>query len=336
MVSEMGRRRGLVLGCGGTLGAAWTIAALLEIERALGWDARTASVIVGTSAGAELAALLGTGVSVRAIFDAAVGAAAADPALVRHFASPPASIPPWPRARFGPALSARLALQNVRARLSVLGAPRPPAVPWLVALAALAPEGRADAGFLDALVDARVPRGAWASHPAVYAIAVDLETGARVAFGKDAGVGAIPRRPALRDAVRASWAIPGWFPQVVIEGRRYVDGGVASPTSLDLLVDEGLDEIVVVAPMASQAQGARGGLGRAEGVLRRAMTATLDAEVKQLEATGVRVTRVEPTAEELAAMGPHFMDRTRRLSVLEASLRSTRENLERLGEGARP
>lgn len=331
----MRKRRGLVLGCGGTLGAAWTIAALLEIERSLGWDARTASVIVGTSAGAELAALLGTGVSVPAIFDAAVGAASADPALVRHFASPPASYPPWPRARFTPVRSARLALRALRARLPVLGAP-PPAVPWLVALAALVPEGRGDAGFLDALVDARVPTGAWASHPAVYVVAVDLETGARVAFGKDSGVGATAHRPSLRDAVRASWAIPGWFPPVIIGDRRYVDGGVASPTSLDLLVDEGLDEVVVIAPMASRVQGRRRGLGRAEGVVRRAMTATLDVEVAQLEAAGARVMRIEPTAEELVAMGPHFMDHTRRLSVLEASLRSTRKNLERLSEGARP
>lgn len=335
MVSEKGKRRGLVLGCGGTLGAAWTIAALLEIERTLRWDARTATVIVGTSAGAELAALLGTGVSVTAILDAALGAASADPALVRHFASPPASYPPWPGARFRPARSARLALRSLRARLPVLG-PTPPAVPWLVALAALVPEGKGDADFLDALVDARVPKGAWASHPAVYVVAVDLERGTRVAFGKDSGVGAIAHRPSLRDAVRASWAIPGWFPPVMVDGRRYVDGGVASPTSLDLLVDEGLDEVVVVAPMASREQGVRRGLGRAEGVVRRAMTTTLDAEVEQLEASGVRVTRVEPTAEELVAMGPHFMDGTRRLSVLEASLRSTRKNFERGWEGARP
>lgn len=327
MVSEMAKRRGLVLGCGGTLGAAWMLAALLEIERSSGWDARTATVIVGTSAGAELAALLGTGVSVGAMLDAAVGAPSADPSLARHFASPPPSYPPWPRG-FG---SARLAMQGLRARLPSLGPPSPP-VPWLVALAALVPEGRADASFLDTLVDARLPNGGWATHPAVYVVAVDLASGARVAFGKAGGVGAIEARPALRDAVRASWAIPGWFPAVTIDGRRYVDGGVASPTSLDLLVDEGLDEVVVIAPMASRVQGVRRGLGRIEGFVRRGMTSTLDAEVAHLEAMGVNVVRVEPNAEELVVMGPHFMDRTRRLSVLEASLRSTRRSL---WEGAR-
>ena len=66
MVSQIGirpPRRGLVLGCGGTLGAAWMLAHLVEVERALGWDARAADVIVGTSAGSELAMLLGAGVA---------------------------------------------------------------------------------------------------------------------------------------------------------------------------------------------------------------------------------------------------------------------------------
>ena len=65
MVSEV--KRGLILGCGGTLGAAWTIAALSEVAEALSWDPRQAAVVVGTSAGSELAALLGSGVSVDAL-----------------------------------------------------------------------------------------------------------------------------------------------------------------------------------------------------------------------------------------------------------------------------
>ncbi|WP_234379488.1 patatin-like phospholipase family protein, partial [Streptomyces caniscabiei] len=56
--------RGLVLGCGGTLGAAWTIAALHALRRATDFDPREADVLVGTSAGAEVAALLGAGVDV--------------------------------------------------------------------------------------------------------------------------------------------------------------------------------------------------------------------------------------------------------------------------------
>ena len=60
-------RRGLAIGCGGTLGFAWTAIALQAVERELGWDARTAEVLVGTSAGSEMVALLGSGRSVAEI-----------------------------------------------------------------------------------------------------------------------------------------------------------------------------------------------------------------------------------------------------------------------------
>ena len=55
-------RRGLVLGAGGVLGAAWTIGALDAVAREYGWDPREAEVLVGTSAGSVLAASLGCGV----------------------------------------------------------------------------------------------------------------------------------------------------------------------------------------------------------------------------------------------------------------------------------
>lgn len=48
------QRRGLVVGGGGTLGFAWAVAALAAVEEQLDWDARTAEVLVGTSAGAEV------------------------------------------------------------------------------------------------------------------------------------------------------------------------------------------------------------------------------------------------------------------------------------------
>ena len=50
-------RRGLVLGAGGVLGAAWTIGALTAVQDELGWDPREAEVLIGTSAGSVLALL---------------------------------------------------------------------------------------------------------------------------------------------------------------------------------------------------------------------------------------------------------------------------------------
>lgn len=294
-------RRGLVLGCGGTLGAAWSIAALAEVARALSWDPRDAEVIVGTSAGAELAMLLASGTSIDALVDAQIGSPDADPVLSRRFASPPRALPPLPSPR---PTSLRLALDR--------------RVPRLTALAGLAPRGRGDAAFLDALVDARV--GArWVAHPRTWIVAVDLASGARVAFGSP---GAPPA--SIRDAVRASWAIPGWFPPVVLDGRRYIDGGVASPASADLIASLRLDEAIVLAPMASSERWQPRGLSRIEARVREAMRRVLDAEIAALRAAGTRVVRLEPGAEDLAIMGANFMDGARRLRVLESSLRTSR------------
>lgn len=314
--SSTGPRRGLVLGCGGTLGTAWMIAALSAIEHALDWDVRTATVLVGTSAGAELVALLGAGVSVNELVSAEIGGTDADPSLARHFASPPRAYPPKPAFRMTSSALVRRLLDR--------------RVPTLTTLTALLPTGRGDASFLADLVDERLAleecsnvSGTWVAHPATWIVGVDADSGERVAFGA-------PDAPEahLRDAVRASWAIPGWFPPVTIGGRRYLDGGVFSPTSADLVAPLGLDEVVIVAPMASSNPGPREGLfARAEGLLRSTMRRAVDAEVATLRALGTRVLRIDPTAEELAILGPNFMDGGRRLHVLESSLRTCRRTV---------
>jgi NTE family protein len=55
-------RVGLVLGAGGTVGQAYHAGVLAALEHDLGWDPRTAEVIVGTSAGAITGALLRLGI----------------------------------------------------------------------------------------------------------------------------------------------------------------------------------------------------------------------------------------------------------------------------------
>jgi len=308
-LTTTGRRatpsRGLVLGCGGTLGAAWTIGALHSLQEALRWDPRDADVLVGTSAGAELAAMLGSGIGVRDLLTAQLGSQDSRPELARHFAAPPRGVPPRPAALLGSPRLARRALGG--------------SLPALTGLSGLLPRGRGDATWLAAAADFLAPDGKWVAHPATWLVATDFDTGRRTPFGH-------PDTPpvALRDALRASWAVPGWFPPVRIGGRRYADGGISSPTSADLLVPCGLDEVYVVAPMSSRAPGRRSGLGRAEAVLRRVMTRILSAECAALSAAGTRVVRIEPTAADLAAMGGNLMDPRRRPAVLETSLRTTR------------
>src|SRR5688500_11170147 len=55
-------RIGLVLGAGGTVGQAYQAGVLAALEHDLGWDPRTADIIVGTSAGSVTGSLLRLGV----------------------------------------------------------------------------------------------------------------------------------------------------------------------------------------------------------------------------------------------------------------------------------
>ncbi|MET8978954.1 patatin-like phospholipase family protein [Streptomyces sp. NPDC004539] len=297
--------RGLVLGCGGTLGTAWTVAALHSLSRALDWDPRKADVLVGTSGGAETAAMLGAGIAAEELLAAQLGAPEARPGLVRHFARPPRRVPPQPALLPGSPGLARLALRG--------------AVPVLAGLSGALPRGRGGGGRLTALAGLLAPGAPWVAHPATWLVAADFATGRRTAFGSPGAPEAT-----LGQALRASWAVPGWFAPVAVGGRRYADGGIVSTASADLVVPLGLDEVYVIAPMSSPPVAGRTGLGRAEALLRRVMTRTLDAECAVLRAAGTRVVRIEPTGECLRAAGGNFMDGRRRLAVLETALRTTR------------
>jgi len=295
----MAIRRGLVLGCGGTVGGAWTVGALAAVADELGWDPRTAEVIVGTSSGSSIAAMLGAGISSDELVAAQRGAGPA--AARRYFMDPPAALPPvpWPVPT-----SVGLAAGSA-ARGDMLGT-----------LSGLAPSGRGDTGFLHALADALCSEPGWVAHPATWIVAVDLGTGGRVAFGRPGH----PQVP-LGHALRASWAVPGWYAPVSAHGRRYADGGIVSPGSADLLAGLGLDEVVVIAPMASQGPlPARGLGGRLEGLVRRPLSRVLDAEIAILEAGGTRVLRRHPDPAALAAMGANFMDPAARERALDAAL----------------
>lgn len=293
-------KRALAIGCGGTLGFAWAAVALAEVQRALDWDVREAAVLVGTSAGSELVAALGSGRTPQDLLDALDGAAGADPVLARHVAMHPGMLPPVPRPGLPATGLLRAGVRNHAA---------------YTVLAGLLPRGRGDATFLReygaALAD---PATGWVRHPATWIVATDTRSGERVAFGS-AGA----PRATLGDAVAASWAIPGWFPPVAIGGRHYLDGGSSSSVSADLLLEQDLDEVVVLAPMTTHGGVPGRGASRLERLLRRQMTAGLDREVAALRAAGVRVVRIEPGARELDAMGANFMDLRRRPATLAAA-----------------
>ena len=164
----------------------------------------------------------------------------------------------------------------------------------------------------------------WIDRGQTWVVAVDYESGERVVFGRE---GAPLAR--LADAVVASCSVPGWFEPFVIGGRRYVDGGVRSATSLGLLARTGVQEVWVLAPMASVvADRPREPHKRLERRVRALLTFALLREVRALRAAGVKVTVLTPGPEDLAVMGVNLMDPRRRAAVLETSLRTSPRSLD--------
>ncbi|MEE1785995.1 patatin-like phospholipase family protein [Streptomyces sp. SP17BM10] len=340
-------RRGLVLGGGGMLGAAWTVGALCAVEEATGWRPGDADVLLGTSAGSILGALLAAGVPADQLRDHQRGLPLTEGPLAGvafdYETAVGGALPPRPRAGIG---SPGLLRDAVR---------HPREYPLLTMVSAVAPHGRGSLAPVGALVGDLHGPGDWPAGSPLRVAAVDYRSGRRVVFGD-------PDAPAvaIADAVMASCAIPGWFAPVRLNGSAYVDGGCWSATNADLLLGRGLDEAYVLAPMALRLRprgdradradrsdradrADRGTLAalqewrardRPRGVLaqlvsryRRAVTRQLLREAALLRAEGVRVRLLAPTPADLVAMGPNMMDPARRGAVLESALRTSREAL---------
>jgi len=195
----------------------------------------------------------------------------------------------------------------------------------MTALVGLLPRGRSVKATPDTLIDGLVTPGEWVSHSATWVVAMDYASGVRVAFGSPGAPEA-----GIHDAIRASCAIPAWYRPVAIGGRLYVDGGAASPASLDLVAGAGLDEVVVLAPLTSAVSARPRSVQEAtERLMRRTMSRRLAAEATRVTAAGTRVIRLDPGPEDLAVMGANLMDPRRRRDVLATSLRTSRAALER-------
>jgi NTE family protein len=306
-----------VLGAGGVLGAAWMTGALPMLAERMPCAVSDVEVIVGTSAGSVLAAALRCGVGIDDLMAFHRGEAIG---MLPAFGTSDLDAGPYPPVPHWGIGSPRLMLASLLTPHRVH--------PWVGASGWL-PPGRGRHVALRAMVRAmhsHAYRHAASHGPApdwvegeTWIVAVDYDSGRRVVFGR-AGA----PRALLPDAVVASCSIPGWFEPAVIGGRRYVDGGVRSATSLGVLGDAGLDEIYVLAPMASiETDRPRLPHERLERRLRRLITAALLREAEALRSGGVQVTVLTPGPEDLAVMGVNLMDPRRRAKVLETSLRTS-------------
>jgi NTE family protein len=207
--------RALVLGGGGVVGVGWETGVLLGLAER-GVDLRTADLVVGTSAGATVGAQATSGVPLDELF-------------ARQLAPPEESgeiAVPLDGAELVAMFSA-----------AVRGAPTPRDA--RVAVAALPAPASADPVARRAVIERRLPVHTWPACD-LRVTAVDVVSGDLVMFSASSGV-------PLVDAVMASCAVPGVWPQVAIGGRKYVDGGVRSGTNADLA--DGCDTVVVIGPV---------------------------------------------------------------------------------------
>jgi NTE family protein len=308
--------RALVMGGGGVLGFAWLVGAVAAVEAEAGFDARDTDLVVGTSAGAILAAALACGLGMDEIQRIHQGVPAPDDHAVSFEYD--LGRPPWPRPGLGsPALAAKLLRRRsgIQLRTRLFGA-----VP--AGRGNLGPVGDLVDGFVDGMVDASAGRF-WPQHPRAWICATDYRSGRRTVFGRDVLPAYDDADYSLSDAVVASCSIPGWYPPKVIAGRPYIDGGTVSNASADLLIDTSIEEVYVLAPMASVvADHPRALLTRLERIVRAAVTRTIMRDVARLRAAGKRVVVVTPGPEDLATMGSNLMNPQPRAEVLRTAART--------------
>jgi NTE family protein len=288
----------LVLGGGGVLGEAWMSSVLAGLDEAQEFDSLACRAYIGTSAGSIVAASL------------AAGARPGDRlgTLPEQPAAPEAE---------ADAIAPLRALLDVAARAG--GSAAAPFVS--LALSSTAVGG----AMLRRAALRRVSRGSrslsglgrliersgasWDGRLRV--VAVDLDSGRRVVFGA-AGAPEV----SVPAAVQASCAIPGVFRPVQAGGRSYVDGGVWSPTNMDVAEVGRGDRVMCLNPTASL-RPARGAMAGALGQLSRAIAT---AEALVLERRGARVSTIGPDAACARIMGVNLMDPSRREAVIEAGL----------------
>jgi NTE family protein len=272
--------RALVLGGGGVAGISWITGLLAGLADA-GQDVTGADVVIGTSAGANVAAQIGSGLSLAELFARQV-----DPALqsrelmaVVDWEKFAADIEPYTD---GASTQAEHLIGLGRFALDADTVPEPERI---------------------AVIESRLPSRDWPVRPTKLT-AVDCVSGELAVFDAAAGV-------SLVEAVAASSAVPGIWPPVTIEGRRYMDGGVRSADNADLA--EGAARVVVISPLGLDSP--------------FPTFMPLREVLAGLKDGGAAVTLISPDEASVAAIGTNALDPGTRVPAATAGRAQGRKGL---------
>jgi NTE family protein len=303
MRSQDSRGFTLVLGGGGSVGIAYHCGVLRALEEVGGLDVRRAEVIIGTSAGAVVGTELRLGRDYDDILDHA-GVHQAGRYDDHDFA------PAW-RSRTD--LARRLIGSSWTAGHSMFphapALPAPPrAIEWIF------PSSLFSMTTDEAAV-ARVP-SEWPEEP-LWTVAFDPDLRRRVVLRADAGDW---QACELHLAVMASCTPPGFLPPVRLGRRRLVDGGVHSPTNLDLAARSGSPVVIAVAPLAYDPDDPP---TRLLAITRRRFNTKLANEAREVQQVGADLVLLRPTGGEVRHHGLNLLRRHGNEVVYEAAYEAT-------------
>lgn len=275
------------MGGGGVTGASYQMATLMALELATGWNAQSAEVVIGTSGGSFVTAILRCGrLSLDSIVQRHEDRDAVADRISSHLFNrrPGVHVGTWVRHGLLPGL-------------------RRPGLTMLLA----SPAPYEASGLADWVrSQCHESSDGWPDLPTIIT-AFDVKAKRRVAFGTEGAPNV-----GLADAVAASSAIPLVFRPWEINGSVYVDGGVVSGTHADLVLGRGkpLDLVLVIAPMAADQD--REGAWVHERVFDRVGRTALQTELAMIRQAWpqVEILTLTPSPQVLPAMRPNYMDPT--------------------------
>jgi NTE family protein len=265
---------GLVMGGGGIVGIAWETGVLAALHDDCGFDPRRATVIMGSSAGSVTGAQAALGRDLDELV-----AIQQRPARGAGGHQPILDLTSGPQAEI--------------MRLMTAGSGQEQAV-RIGELAMRVETFLSEDAFVDSF-RSMIASDRWPETD-LRVTSCDCTSGEGVIWSADSGID-------LVRAVASSCAIPGFFPTVGFNGRRYMDGPRGQGYTAKVLSEAGVDTALFIGPLAALAQ----------------FSSMMEAELELVRAAGIELHTVTG-GPELAAIAPNLMDISVRAAGVDVGL----------------